>query len=70
MAEKVDHETCESKSDCSWGLFHHPVIQHIDFAIASVLQNVDVNPKAQTIEALVDESTQMSKTYKRQGIFY
>ena len=29
-------------------------MQHIDVAIASVLQNVDVNPKAQTIEALVD----------------
>ena len=29
-------------------------MQHIDVAIASVLQNEDVNPKAQTIEALVD----------------
>ena len=54
MAEKVDPETCESKIDCSWGLIHHQVMQHIDVAIASVLQNVDVNPKAQTIEALVD----------------
>ena len=53
-AEKVDPETYESKSDCSWGLIHHQVMQHIDSAIASVLQNVDVNPKAQTIEALVD----------------
>ena len=63
----MDPETYESKSDCSWGLIHHQVMQHIDIAIASVLQNVDVNPKAQTIEALVDA---IDADVEYQGIFY